>query len=201
MKESSCHDAKMATYCQEVRRLEDKFDGHKLNHIPRRLNEAANALAKAVSSRELVPTGVFASDQHKPSVRYEGSERADDGPCDPASGADQPMALPGLDVMELEEDPAIEPDPLDNWRTLYLDYLLHDTLPTDKTEARWLARHVKSFILVEGELYNRSHTGILQLCIPIEQGKLLLSNIHGGVCDHHTTPRTLVGNAFRQGFY
>ena len=98
--------------------------------------------------------------------------------------------------MELEEDPATEPDPLDDWRTLYLDYLLHDTLPTDKTEARQLACHAKSFILVEGELYKRGHTRILQLYIPVEQGKLLLSDIHGGVCGHHAAPRTLVGNAF-----
>ena len=83
--------------------------------------------------------------------------------------------------MELEEEPATEPNPLDDWRTLYLDYLLHDTLPMDKTEDRWLARHAKSFILVEGELYKRSHTGILQLCIPVEQGKLLLSDIYSGV--------------------
>ena len=98
--------------------------------------------------------------------------------------------------MELEEDPATEPDPLDNWRTLYLNYLLRDTLPTDKTEARRLACHTKSFVLVEGELYKWSHTGILQLCIPIEQGRLLLSDIHGGVCGHHAMPRTLVGNTF-----
>ena len=67
---------------------------------------------------------------------------------------------------------------------LYLNYLLRDTLPTDKIEARRLARHAKSFVLVEGELYKRSHTGILQLCIPIGQGKLLLSDIHGGVYGH-----------------
>ena len=41
---------------------------------------------------------------------------------------------------------------------LYLDYLLCDILPADKTEARRLARHAKSFVLVEGELYKRSHT-------------------------------------------
>ena len=64
----------MATYCQEVRRLEDKYDSLELNHIPRRLNEAADALAKAASNREPMPTGVFASDQHKPSVCYEESE-------------------------------------------------------------------------------------------------------------------------------
>ena len=63
------------------------------------------------------------------------------------------MAPSGPEVMELEEDPAIEPDPLIDWRTLYLDYLLCDTLPTDKMEARWLTRRAKSFVLIEGELY------------------------------------------------
>ena len=72
MKESSYHNAKMAVYCQEVRQLEDKFDGLELNHIPRRLNEAADTLAITTSSP--VPTGVFASDQYKPSVRYEEAE-------------------------------------------------------------------------------------------------------------------------------
>ena len=63
--------------------------------------------------------------------------------------------------MELEEDPAPESNLLNDWRTLYLNYLLHDTLPMDKTEARRLARRAKSFVLVDGELYKRSHTGIL----------------------------------------
>ena len=67
---------------------------------------------KATSKQEPVPTGVFASDQHKPSVRYEGSEQANDGPPDPASEANQPTAPSGLEVMELEEDPVIEPYPL-----------------------------------------------------------------------------------------
>lgn len=80
MKKSSCHNAKMVAYCQEVHQLEDKFDGLELNHISRRLNEAADALAKVASSQEPMPTGVFASDQYKPSVCYEESEQAGDGP-------------------------------------------------------------------------------------------------------------------------
>ena len=143
MKVLSYHDTKMAAYCQEVHWLEDKFDSLELNHIPRRLNKATNTLMKAASGRELVPMGVFTSDQHKPSVRYEGSEWADDGPSDLALGVDQPMAPLGPDVMELEEDTVIEPDPLDDWRTLYLNYLLHDTLPTDKTEAQRVAEPPK----------------------------------------------------------
>ena len=94
-------------------------------------------------------------------MHYEGSERADDDPSDPAPGADPPTAPSNPEVMELEEDPATEPDPPNDWRTPYLDYLLRDTLPTDKMEARRLARRAKSFVLVEGELYKRSHTGIL----------------------------------------
>ena len=74
MKESSYHNTKMARHCHEVRQLEDKFDGLKLNHIPRHLNEAADALAKMASSQEPVSTGVFASDQYKPSVIYEEPE-------------------------------------------------------------------------------------------------------------------------------
>ena len=74
MKESSCHNAKMAAYCREVHQLEDKFDGLNLNHILRHLNEAANALAKMTSGQEPVPTGVFTSNQYKPLVRYEEPE-------------------------------------------------------------------------------------------------------------------------------
>ena len=114
MKESCCHDAKMEAYCQEVRRLEDRFDSLELNHIPRRLNESVNTLAKVASGREPVPTGVFASDQHKPSVRYAGSEQAHDGPSSPTPRADPPTAPPDHKVMELEEDLAAESDPPDD---------------------------------------------------------------------------------------
>ena len=62
MKESNCLDIKMTAYYREVCRMEDKFDGLELNHIPRHLNEAADVLAKAASIREPVPAGVFTSD-------------------------------------------------------------------------------------------------------------------------------------------
>ena len=72
----------------------------------------ANALAKAAVGRELVPMGVFVNDQHKPLVLYEGSEQAGDGPPILGSGANQPSAPSGPKVIELEEDPVIEPNPL-----------------------------------------------------------------------------------------
>jgi ribosomal protein S2 len=76
MKSSSYRDPKMEAYCEEVRRLEDKFHGLKLNHVARRYNEAADELAKIVSSQAIVPPDVFARDLHQPSV----NTKADRGP-------------------------------------------------------------------------------------------------------------------------
>jgi transposase InsO family protein len=59
----------------------------------------------------------------------------------------------------------------------------------------------KSFTTIDGELYKRAASGVLQRCIPIPHGRELIRDIHAGVCGHHAAPRTLVGNAFRQGFY
>ena len=55
MKESSCLVPKMDAYCKAVRRLEEKFDGLELNHVSRKYNEAADALAKMASERATVP--------------------------------------------------------------------------------------------------------------------------------------------------
>ena len=63
------------------------------------------------------------------------------------------MAPSDPKVMELDEDPAIGPDPLVDWRTLYLDYLLREALPTNKTKAQWLTCRAKSIVIIEGELY------------------------------------------------
>jgi ribonuclease HI len=57
MKNSHCHDPKMEAYCDEVRRLEDKFFGLELNHIARRYNETVDELAKIASGRRTVPPG------------------------------------------------------------------------------------------------------------------------------------------------
>ena len=38
-------------------------------------------------------------------------------------------------------------------------------------------------------------------CFPTDQGKQLLLEVHVGIYGHHMAPRSLVGKAFRQGFY
>ena len=79
--------------------------------------------------------------------------------------------------------------------------MIRGVLPSNRAQAWRLARRAKSFILFDRELYKRSPSGILQRCIPIPEGKELIRDIHAGACGHHAAPRTLVGNAFQQGFY
>jgi hypothetical protein len=88
-----------------------------------------------------------------------------------------------------------------DWRDKYIAWMDRGELPSDRSEARRIARMAKWFTLVDGELYKRAASGVLQRCVPIPQGRELLRNIHAGVCGHHAAPRTLVGNAFRQGLY
>lgn len=38
-------------------------------------------------------------------------------------------------------------------------------------------------------------------CVPTDQGKQLLHEVHAGICGHHAAPCSLVGKAFCQGFY
>jgi ribonuclease HI len=190
MKNSHCHDPKMEAYCDEVRRLEDKFYGLELNHIAQRYNETADELTKIASGRTMVPPYAFTRDLHQPSVK------TDDTPEPEAPSAPEGEAL----RVEEERDGVT---PNQNWQTPYLQYLHQGELPLDRAEARRLARRAKSFILLgDGkELYHRSPLGILQRCISITEGQELLQEIHSGACGHHAAPRALVGNAFRQGFY
>jgi transposase InsO family protein len=55
--------------------------------------------------------------------------------------------------------------------------------------------------VIDDELYKSAVSGVLQRCIPIPHGQELIQDIHAGVCGHHAVSRTLMANAFRQGFY
>jgi hypothetical protein len=190
----------MEAYCKEVRRLEDKFHGLELNHVARRYNEAADELAKITSSRATVPPNIFVRDLHQPSINTRADEGVNGPSLDPPPEAEDPST--GTEVMQAEGStpPAnLEPDRC----VPYLDHLTRGDLPLDKTEARWIARRAKTFVIFgdNEELYRHSPTGILQRCITNEEGKNLLKDLHSGDYDHHVEPQTLVGNTFRQGFY
>src|SRR6185312_15909407 len=69
MKNSNYESPLMDAYCQEVRKLEGRFRGLELHHIPQKQNPDADALAKMAAEHKPVPSGVFVNDLNAPSAR------------------------------------------------------------------------------------------------------------------------------------
>jgi hypothetical protein len=89
-----------------------------------------------------------------------------------------------------------------DWRQPFIDYLSEQKVPSDKNLAEQLIRRAKSYVLVGDKLYKRgTSSGVLMKCVPREEGKGILEEIHKGVCGNHASSRTLVNKAFRRAFY
>jgi hypothetical protein len=176
---------RIGAYCDEVRRLEDKFYGLELNHVARLYNETTDELAKIASGRTTVPPDVFSRDLHQPSVKTDDTpepEKASAQPEAPSARSEVPLARPEAPSTQ-SEAPSARPEtpsapegealrieeersgvmPNQNWQTPYLQYLHRGELPLDRAEARRLAQRAKSFVLLgDGkELYRHSPSGIL----------------------------------------
>lgn len=102
--------------------------------------------------------------------------------------------------MEIDPSP-IGVDPPTDWRKVYIEYLTQGTFLADRSEATSVHGCFKSYVMIDGELYKCNIFRIKQRCIPTEQGVQLPEDIHTDICGHHAAPKTLIGNAFRYGFY
>jgi hypothetical protein len=137
-------------------------------------------------------------------VSIPGTPSGEDGPT-PIS-RDSPRASPGHitpDPGQAEELVAVvsPPSPETDWQKPITDYLQLGIIPDNETETRRLTRRAKGYLIPDNELYQRNASGILQWCIPLKECKALLHDIHEGICEHHASSRSMVGKAFRQGFY
>jgi len=132
MKESSCHDSKMEAYYNAVHRLEDKFNGLELSHVPRKYNQEADELAKIISGWTTVSPNIFARDLAKPYVDFQDPAESGASPTEPSDG--NPSAgRSDPTEMEIETETssedmaeAIQIDeapPRQDWRDQYLDWI------------------------------------------------------------------------------
>jgi hypothetical protein len=81
---------------------------------------------------------------------------------DPSNEAYVLSLLEGYDADEAEAMD-VEPAPIRaDWRDKYVAWMARGELPSDRSEARRIARMAKSFALVDNELYKRATSGILQ---------------------------------------
>jgi hypothetical protein len=89
----------------------------------------------------------------------------------------------------------------ETWMQPYLAYMVNKTLPEDTVQAKRIIRRSKAFVVLQGKLYKRSITGVLQRCVTPQEGQEILRDIHAGVCGHHASSRSIAAKAFRAGFY
>jgi uncharacterized membrane-anchored protein len=75
-------------------------------------------------------------------------------------------------------------------------------VPHDKIEMECLVRRRKNYVLIERKLIRKNtKEELLQKCISQEEGMKILEEIHAGTYGDHVASWTLVGKAFRAGFY
>ena len=81
-------------------------------------------------------------------------------------------------------------------------FLKEDILPEGKSEANKVRRKASQFWLSENQkLYKRSFSGLYLLCVHPEAVKLLLEELHEGICGSHTGGRSLSHKALTQGYW
>jgi transposase InsO family protein len=145
-----------------------------------------------------IPPGVFFEEIFERSVKIKPV-------IDPAlatrSGAKQSGPTPAAETEDLSKETTKVMLIEAVWTKPYLAYLTRGELLEDTIHRRQIMRRSKAFMIINGELYKRSTTGVLQRCIAPEDGITLLRDIHEGTYRHHASSRTLVAKAFRSGFY
>jgi hypothetical protein len=94
----------------------------------------------------------------------------------------------------------------EDWRESYIDFIQDQKLPAGvdarSAEAAHVMHRSKGFVLVDSKLYRRgARSGVLMKCVTKEEGCDILREIHKGVGGNHAASRTLVGKAYRAGFW
>jgi hypothetical protein len=78
--------------------------------------------------------------------------------------------------------------------------MMNKTLPEDTIEAQRIIRRSKAFVILQGKLYTKSITSVLQQCVTPQEGQVILKDIHTGVYGHHASSRAIAAKDFRAGF-
>jgi ribonuclease HI len=204
--ECSCNEPRLAAYLLHVRKLEKDFTALELQHVPRADNLAADDLLVRASTWAPVPEGVFERWLLRPTAQPaelgEGGETSTSKLAVLVASQYPPKTVCtiGGPNRPLVLQPISQSGP-DAWISKIRDYLKENILPEDHASAERIMRLAKRYEVVEGDLYRRGANDIHMRCITQEEGRELLTEIHGGECGSHSSSRTLVGKAFRHGFY
>lgn len=190
----------MIAYKEVYNELKKLFDGCEVNHISRLNNDEDDVLANIGSQCLPIPPDVFWEEISERSTKVKKipkqPKKKEKSKKD--SGA---LAVPETNTSEDEEEPEEVMMIQVPWMQVHLAYITKKEIPKDPIEARRVIRRSKAFTVVKGELYKRSISRVLQRCVTPEEGRVILKDIHEGICGHHASSRAIAAKAFRAEFY
>jgi ribonuclease HI len=160
-------DEHMAAYLEEHRKMEKRFQGLELKHVPRGENVEADEIAKCASHRLVQPAGVFEERLFKPSASpptmgFElpptllspPEQEAPD--CGPSSGDRVLLALARQEGVD--------------WILKLKAFLISNKLPEDESEAERIVRQASGYCVKDGDLYRHRLNGVALKCISTHRG-------------------------------
>ncbi|KAM2041002.1 hypothetical protein ACFX16_034861 [Malus domestica] len=166
-------------YFRLATQLLQEFETVTLEHVPRKENQMADALANLASSMTL------------------GEDEAVDVPvC-------QRWVIPLVTEMLLDDTNVISVLPVDveEWRQPLIDYLEHGKLLDDPRHRSEIRRRAPRFLYYKETLYRRSFEGVLLRCLGEEEVNQAMEEAHSGVCGAHQSGPKLHFQLKRMGYY
>jgi hypothetical protein len=172
----------MAGYLAEVRRMEKFFDGFEVQYLPRLDNHDANHLAWIASFKAPTPPHVIVEKLSKPSVKPDEST----------------SEAIGTDLMVIDEP---DEQPAYDQMSLIRAFLDNQPPLDDNAKVEHITRKSQMYHLIDGVLYRQGANDMMMRCISREEGIPLLQDIYSSVYGSHSLWHSIIGKAFRHGFY
>ncbi|XP_019181979.1 PREDICTED: uncharacterized protein LOC109177133 [Ipomoea nil] len=152
-----------------------------IEHIPRKENKQADALA------------ALASTIAHPAARVRVCQKWVVPPIFSEDGSvDETVELPTASVYDIGKD---------DWRQPLIDYLTDGKLPEDPRKRVDIKRRTPRFIYYKETLYRRSFDGIFLRCLGEEEALQAMQEAHSGVCGAHQSGPKLHFHIKRMGYY
>ncbi|XP_078158896.1 uncharacterized protein LOC144554452 [Carex rostrata] len=164
-------DENLRKYYDHFQTLKGQFDEIKIQHVLRTQNNQVDALSKLGAARNL--------DKDRPVIVM-------DIPTSSITNSGHEIL-----VAEIRE----------TWMTPMLSFLTSGTLPEDPLAARRMKKIAPLYSIFNNYLYKRGYVRPWLKCIPEDDAKRILLDIHEGFCGSHQGAKTLAKRAIRAGFY
>ncbi|XP_074342067.1 uncharacterized protein LOC141679470 [Apium graveolens] len=174
-------DPKMVAYLDITNGLTNHFDNFSIQQVPRENNVQADVLAGlGAVFKNLDLNNIPVIHIVKPAME---------------------RLLPGTEIMTLDQHDDDTSEDVDNWIKIYKDYLQFGIMSANNNKARVLRMKASRFTIIDGKLFKKSSTGLLQRCLTRHEADMMLRDAHEGECGNHTNGRNMSLKILRLGYY